>query len=278
VEPHSLARFFPSAIIILFLLSSSALSQNRDCSGYFASVSAGSSGSVPIVPDKLLTDTDASIWCLIKVLEGLKDTAQSTSLPTDVRNQVLSATGALRAIISKVNVDAQNSDTGNGLNSFIRTFRENASADVISVLSFGARGDSYEVRSNSLLILANAIDNTTLCVPLDHLWDPDIGKLDNGKDYSVRGRANLLGVASVVAPWAYRENYDNIKRVRDYTYGKIDKSDPNLKQTVDILNNLQSRLDSQTDKTNKSVFLPPNLKQKCTNYVHRWATADQLKY
>jgi hypothetical protein len=270
-----------AAILIaqLLCLTNSALAQERDCSAYLAAVRSGTtSGSVPIVPDRLLTDTDSSVWCLIKTLEGLKDSAQLTSLPAEVRVQFLSATGGLRAIISKLNADDEKSGNSDGLNGFIRTFRNNASVDVISILTFGARSDTYEVRSNSLLILANVIDNTTVCVPLDHLWDPDIGKLDNGKDYSVRGRANLLSVVSVVAPWAYSENFYNIKRVKDYIWMKIDKSDPNLKQTVDILNNIQFRLDSQTNKTNMNVALPGNLKRKCMNYVHRWATADQLQY
>jgi hypothetical protein len=271
---------FAAAILIaqLLCLTNSALAQNRDCPAYFAAVKSGTSGSVPIVPDRLLTDTDSSVWCLIKTLEGLKDSAQLTTLPTEVRNQFLSATGALRAIISKLNADDEKSGNSNGLNGFIKTFRNNDSVDVISVLTFGARSDAYEVRSNSLLILANVIDNTTVCVPLDHLWDPDIGKLDKDNDYSVRGRANLLSVVSVVAPWAYSENFYNIKRVKDYIWEKIDRSDPNLKQTIDILNNIQTRLDSQTDKTNMNVSLPENLKKKCVKYVLRWAKPDQLKY
>ena len=268
-----------AAILIAQILSlPSALAQSRDCSAYFAAVRSGTSGSVPIVPDRLLTDTDSSVWCLIKTLEGLKDSAQLTTLPTEVRVQLLSATGALRAIISKLNADDEKNGNSNGLDGFIKAFRNNDSVEVISILTFGTRSDAYEVRSNSLLILANVIDNTTVCVPLDHLWDRDIGKLDNGKDYSVRGRANLLSVVSVVAPWAYNENFYNIKRVKDYTWDNIDKSDPNLKQTVDILNNIQTRLDSQSDKTNKNVFLPENLKKKCMTYVRHWATPDQLKY
>jgi hypothetical protein len=57
----------------------------------------------------------------------------------------------------------------------------------------------------STLILANVIDNTTVCVPIDHLYDPSI---------SINGRANLLSVVSVVAPWAYRQKYDNISKVQ----------------------------------------------------------------
>jgi hypothetical protein len=215
----------------------------------------------------------------MKVLAGLKGGALSVSLAPEVRSQLLSATGAIRAIISKLNTDDENSRQNNNINEFIALFRREDNLDIISVLTFGARSDNYEARSNSILILANVVDNSTVCVPLDHLWDPNIGKPDGEKDYPVRGRANLLGVVSVVAPWAYRENYENIKRVKDEIFNKrIDRSDVNLKQTIDILNNIQVRLDSQTNSTNRTVPLPAELKRECAAYVPRFATKEQLKY
>jgi hypothetical protein len=244
-----------------------------DCSAYFAAVKTATSGSVPIVPDRLLADTDTSIDCLIRALTNLKG-AQATTLKPEIRSQFLSITGALRAIISKLNSDDEKAASSKNIDGFIKTFRNLDNIDVISTLSYGVRGDSYEVRSNSLLLLANVIDNTTLCVPLDHLWDPALGK----EDYSIRGRANLLAVVSVVAPWAYSENFANIQRIKNYVWEKIDRSDVNLKQTVDILNNIQTRLDSQTNNSNRTVDLPDDLKRQCRKYAPLWASADQLKY
>jgi hypothetical protein len=251
---------------------------SEDCSPYFASVRANISNSVPIVPDGLLADWKFATECLIKDILSLKGVAESTSLPTATRNQFLGTTGAIRAIISKLNKDDEKANTTSNLDAFIRQFRNADNTDVISILTFGARSDNYQSRSNSLLILANVIDNTTVCVPLDHLWDPNIGTLEKDNDYSVRGRANLLSVVSVVAPWAYFENFQNIQTMKNNIWNKIDRSDLNLKQTVDILSNIQLRLDSQGPNTNKNVYLPNNLKADCIKYGRRWATADQLKY
>jgi hypothetical protein len=180
--------------------------------------------------------------------------------------------------VSKLNKDDENSKTTTNLDSFISEFRNADDIDAISVLTFGARSNNYQARSNSLLLLANVIDNTTICVPLDHLWDPDLGKLEKDDDYSVRGRANLLSVVSVVAPWAYSENFQNIKRAESNVLGKLDRSDPSLKQTIDIISNIQQRLDSQGPNANRSVSLPDQLKTGCLKYGRRWAPADQLKY
>jgi hypothetical protein len=144
---------------------------------------------------------------------------------------------------------------------------------------FFSSGLFFIVLGGLLLKIAyETIDNTTVCVPLDHLWDPNIGTLEKDNDYSVRGRANLLSVVSVVAPWAYFENFQNIQTMKNNIWNKIDRSDLNLKQTVDILSNIQLRLDSQGPNTNKNVYLPNNLKADCIKYGRRWATADQLKY
>jgi hypothetical protein len=125
-----------------------------------------------------------------------------------------------------------------------------------------------------LLILANVIDNRTVCVPLDHLYDSRLGSKEI--DYSVRGQANLMAVVSVVAPWAYRENYDNIQTMVNVLGPKID---PSLKQTLDILKNIQTRLNSQTNENNKGVPLPDYAKD-CAKYVPTWANANtvNLKY
>ena len=150
----------------------------------------------------------------------------------------------------------------------IATFRDYNDLSITTVLTFAARGDDYNARVNSLLILANVIDNTTICVPLDHLYDRDI---------TMNGRANLLGVVSVVAPWAYLENYNNISKVEAYTSNTLPKDDPDLNHTYQILGNIRNRLKSQTEASNRGAHLPPDL-QRCKSYKPRWATPDDLKY
>jgi hypothetical protein len=274
------APLLPFALLLICASGARpALAQDaEECSAYFSSVRTNVANAVPIVPDTLLVDWKLATKCLIKDLTGLKGTAETISPPVGIRNQFLGTTGALRAIVSKLNKDDEKANVTTNLDAFIGEFRNADNTDVISVLAFGARSNSYQARSNSLLLLANVIDNTTVCVPLDHLWDPDIGQLEKDNDYSVRGRANLLSVVSVVAPWAYSENFHNIQRAKNNIWDKIDRSDPNLKQTVDILNNIQLRLNSQGPKTNQSVSLPDNLKADCIKYGRRWATENQLKY
>jgi hypothetical protein len=271
------------ALALMSLLVASggptAFAQSFDtCSPYLAAVRANVSTAVPIVPDVLLADWKTAVKCLKRDLEGLKGIAEATSLPQATRNQFLSSTGAIRAIISKLNKDDENAKTTASLDEFIKLFREKENLEAIIVLTFGVRSDNYQARSNSLLILANVIDNTTVCVPLDHLWDKNLGVLDKDQDYPIRGRANLLSVVSVVAPWAYKENFINIKTVKDSIFNSIDKADPTLKQTVDILNNIEARLGAQTNDTNKNINLPDELKRDCKTYGRRFAKPEELRY
>jgi hypothetical protein len=161
--------------------------QDLDCAAYILAVK-GTSGSVAIIPDSLLTDTTKAVKCLIRTIDSIKEGAQTTSLQDSIRNQFLGATGALRAIISKLNSDDEKTENGRNLDGFIKTFRDNRTITSISILTYGARSETYEVRSNSLLILANVIDNTTVCVPLNHLWDPEIGPSAEGLFHSRSGQ------------------------------------------------------------------------------------------
>ena len=151
------------------------------------------------------------------------------------------------------------------LNEFIKTFRESDTIGVVSVLTYGARSDLYDARLNAVLILGNVIDNTTVCVPLAHLNDPEI----NDTDYGRNGRANLLGIISVVAPWAYAENYDAIEKTR-VAIGAIAGENPDYQTARNILQNIDKRLRSQTEKSNKSVNLPQQWKAACKTYIENY--------
>src|SRR5262249_52959228 len=145
------------------------------------------------------------------------------------------------------------------------------------VLSFGARSDDYNTRLNAMLVLSNVVDNTTVCAPIDHLYDA--AALDQGTEAAIKGRANLLAVISVVAPWAYKENFENIFNVQDYWVRKISRSDPKLKQTVEILDNIKARLESQKSSgANRFVSIPENLQECKRKFTATWAPADKFKY
>jgi hypothetical protein len=175
---------------------------------------------------------------------------------------LLSLTGAFRSIILKFS-DPNDPRKVAEMNAFIRKFRDLDNIDVVSVLSWGARSDSPDIRSNSLLILGNVIDNTTICVPLTHLNDPSLMKSPSG----VNGRANLLSLLSVVAPWAYKENSENIARTRASIAAQVDSNDPNLKGTVARLENIAIRLGNNTETSNRSVPMPEAWRLTCKAYV-----------
>ena len=147
---------------------------------------------------------------------------------------------------------------------------------------YGARTADDNVRSNATLVLGNVIDNQSVCVPLDHLYDSVLGA--GATSYHIRGRANLLGVVSVVAPWAYKENYANIRTMWKYMDIEIAslKSRPELQQTFQILENIDLRLKFQDQgeqkgqAVNKNTLLPRDL-DACKHYRPKWAL-ERLKY
>jgi len=114
-------------------------------------------------------------------------------------------------------------------------------------------------------------------VPLTHLNDPTLMNSSNG----LNGRANLLGIISVVAPWAYKQNYENIEKTRDLISTQI-ASDSATKTTLTILENIRVRLNSQNSDSNKNVNLPEQWRIACRSYVETFVpklpSMDNVKY
>ena len=79
----------------------------------------------------------------------------------------------------------------------IEAFRCQDSLDTIRKLIAFARIDERTIRVNASLLLANVVDNTTLCGVLEELYDPALN--DNT-------RYNLWQVVLVVAGYARKEN------------------------------------------------------------------------
>ena len=248
------------------LAASPAVAQQSasDCTPYLAAVASGNIKVPAVVPDRLLSDTDTAIFCLVAVTRKMNSEVGPRGLPPDTAQGLLSATAALRVLMTRgTTVSDQGRANPAALADFIAKFRAADDVEVASVLSYGARSDLYDLRLNSVLILGNVIDNSTVCAPLAHLNDPGLLDYPNG----INGRANLLGVISVVAPWAYKENFENITRTTQAIKASIQDGDPNLKSTSATLANISARLSSQTGSSNKNVLLPVEWRRACATFV-----------
>ncbi len=262
---------------IMFVLPGSGLgtaqpaNQSDQCQVIHNLAAQGSKGSVPVIPDEYLEISrwSSSLPCLIDVLRRLarnidRETAQFSE---NDRSRYLSATGAMRKVIAMLRAADKSGNTSTNIIEFIQVFRDAHDTDVATVLSFGARSIDEIMRSDALLILGNVIDNKTVCASIDHLYDPKI---------SANGRANLLAIVSVVAPWAYAENFDNICRVSNFIGSKL-TNEPSMQQTKAIVENVQKRLNSQTAATNQGVYLPV-AERACYRYPVEWANKGPTKY
>jgi hypothetical protein len=217
-----------------------------------------------VLSDALLTsDLPTSMKCLMDILAGLTPSNQEKT----GWKKFIWTTGAMRIVIASADQETPNRA--------ISFFRRWFTLDMISALAFGARSNVDTARVNATLILGNVVDNDTLCVPLDHLYDPKVFRAALGRDddSQVRGRANLLSVISVVAPWAYQENFNNIQRVYEdlTTFLSTYKARPELAQTFEILERLRKRLDYQdtVEAPNKNTKSPGLL--VCKRYKPLWA-------
>ena len=135
----------------------------------------------------------------------------------------------------------------------IPLFRACDNERIIRLLVWASRGEDRSLRLNSANILANVVDNTTLCFVLHHLRDPSI---------NINGRANLLGVAVAVGSYAYKENVDAITTTLSKVKETIASSD-DVAQTQKLIVELASRAQRSS---NGSVPLPSDLAQYCKSY------------
>jgi hypothetical protein len=211
--------------------------------------------SLPSLGKDVLLDNRDAISCLVEVLSALRPRfAGAEAEPEDVA-RFIQATGALRTILANRGMAA------------IKEFRSADNIDTIATLVSGARNNNPTVRVNAALILSDVIDNSGLCVVIDHLYDPTLAESDSGAS----GRLNLLTVASVVAPWAYKENFDNLRRLQNYMVPIVER-ERDARQTRRVLANLIDRLDYQ-DKVaqpNKNEKLP-RADRQCYDYQPVWA-------
>jgi hypothetical protein len=283
--PHTLLCSF--ALAFLTTEKISVAQAGEDCVVYQSAVSRSA-----LFPDRLLAaDWPNAIRCLALVLDDLKGPIERKAT-ADTWAQFVRATAMIRIILANNERKevSQNETAIQELrkqseppNPAIQEFRKYSTLDAASSLAYGARTEDDNARLNGTLVLGNVVDNQSVCVVLDHLYDPEFGP--NAASYHVRGRANLLGVASVVAPWAYKENYTNIMTLWRYMSDTLEalKERTDLKQTFDILNNIKIRLDFQDEaerkhqEVNKNKSLKERGLDACKYYRPKWA-GDRLKY
>lgn len=211
-----------------------------------------------LASDLLFGEVD-TILCLVEILNGLKERVQSVQLDNETGDQLLRISGAIRSVLSTRGPSA------------IREFRRHDDPATASVLAFAARSPDPGLRINATLVLADVIDNSTVCVPIDHLYDPALLTSAGGES----GRINLMGVVSVVAPWAYKENYANISRLTTKLRRDIGARG-RAPQTEEVLTNLENRLAFQSKASkDPNMFRDlPGDERACAAYVPIWANAD----
>ena len=200
-----------------------------------------------------------TVRCLVEIMGEMRRSVRSSKIDPQMLGQLVRVTGVVRSILTTQGASA------------IRSFRRFDNPDSTIVLAFAARSDDPNLRINATLILADVIDNTTVCVPIDHLYDPALLESAGGDS----GRVNLVGVVSVVAPWSYRENFDNITRLAIKLRNDIAGQD-NVAQTKDVLNNLQTRLEFQSTLKAPNMARPlPVGERDCAQYEPIWANARE---
>jgi hypothetical protein len=173
--------------------------------------------------------------------ENMRHNAGANAWPPAQRDFAIVLTDVIRAILS-------------GDSQAILRFRDCTTDAIIKPLAWAARGDNDRLRVNAANILANIIDNTTVCFVLHHLRDSTI---------STPGRANLLGVTNSMASYAYKENVASI----DATIKKVNEqigSNPGFDQSRAIMKDISARL---AQSQNKDTSLEAaQLKKYCFDY------------
>jgi hypothetical protein len=298
-EMKSCALIWASLVALLPAAAVPAAAQSKaegaGCAIYQTTARAVSAGAVPVIRAELLTDIDLALQCLVPLLDELDKRPGRPAFRPAERAQYLSVTGALRSMISsalasddaaaelhKAALERFKAGGSVGeppvlpssrLRAFIDAFRERDNTRVASVLVHALRDEERTLRANALLILSNVVDNRTVCVALDHLYDPELLTPVHGRT----ARANLLAVVQIVAPWAYRDTYLNIEKVVDYTEPRVESGDPGLAYTHKVLQIIRERLGRQRPDSNKAVCLPKN-QRDCYSYVAEKASKEQLRY
>lgn len=206
------------------------------------------------VPDVLLDSSEATN-CLMGALTTLSQREVDGKLSPDDQLALVRASGALGKIVAKGGTDA------------IAQMRQADSLAIVDLLAYGAKSTDYDTRANSTNLLTNIIDNSTVCVVMDHLADPALAASEDG----FKGRAALLATVSVVAPWATKSNYENMQQLSGYLDHQIEAS--TAPKSANLLKNFDARLAYQTKLPLGQASKDFDSVAGCQAYTPRWATS-----
>jgi hypothetical protein len=183
---------------------------------------------------------DALPALMAAIPDNMRHNAESNAWPAAQRDFAIVLTDVIRVILS-------------GDRQAILRFRECTTDAIIKPLTWAARGDNQRLRVNAANILANVIDNTTVCFVLHHLR----------ATISTAGRANLLGVTNSMASYAYKDNVASITKTIETVTAQIGSS-PGFDQSRSIINDIFARMAQSENKT--TLLEAVSLTKYCGDY------------
>ena len=189
--PKAMMNVFGSTAILCILCGTSFGESNDQVKPYLKRLESSNVADSTAAAKFLVDNWKNSLMPLIIELATFEKIAASPTQSDDDVKAMIAVTDVLRTILA-------NKEKEGALNDFT----DHDSAQVIVALAWMARGNVRALRINSTYILANVVDNTNVCIVLDHLRDPKI---------HVDGRINLLQAIQPVASSAYQDNAELIK-------------------------------------------------------------------
>jgi hypothetical protein len=198
----------------------------KDSCSVFADAAVAGEGPLP---QFLLADEDVAIPCLVGTPTQLAPTVTSPEIDPKTTATMNRVTAALGLLIDRSGMTA------------IDKIRAVDNLSVAQLLAYGSRTTDKSTRDNSMVLLSNIVDNSTVCVVLDQMADPALAEGAAG----LQARANLLASVSVVAPWAMKSNYEQMRSLAGYLEADL-ADEKDVDQTRRLLTNFIDRLDYQT--------------------------------
>jgi len=152
-------RFWTLAAAIGLSFSPALAEQNEGCGEIAAAVNPKGDDKVAPVPEQALSDVKTAVSCLAGEIEKFGADVRSDRFDHRTAEKLLSATEALRTIMTRGVSSSDAQEISPELKLFIDVFRSVADnrLRIISALSFGMRDDNPQLRLNSALILGNVI-------------------------------------------------------------------------------------------------------------------------
>ena len=166
-------QLFVGFFCVVALVGPALPASAQQCDDFNQSVASKGSAEQMLRPfsNDLLVKVEVATPCLVAVLTTLRPriVVGSNWADEDVA-RLIQATGALRTILANKGPSA------------IRIFRSSDNLDAISTLVTAARGNNQTARVNAAIVLADVIDNSSLCVVIDHLYDPRPGQIQRRQE------------------------------------------------------------------------------------------------